>query len=58
MEQELTFFDRLSIANCAKQRAEQNCCDSRRFSDEFFTARMWARYRCYITREIQFVEPD
>jgi hypothetical protein len=39
----LLFFQQLNIAACAARRARQNVIDNRRWSDEYDTARFWAR---------------
>jgi len=54
----LTLFDRINLANCAAKRAAANCLDIDRFKGEFETARMWTKYKCYITKDYSFVEPD
>jgi hypothetical protein len=54
----LTLFDRIQIANCAVRRAEMNVCNNERFHGEFLTARTWSKYRCYITKECQFIESN
>lgn len=46
---ELTLFDRISLANCAKRRAEMAGLFDERFLSEYRTARMWVKYRCYVT---------
>ena len=56
--EELTFFDRLNIANCAMQRAKLHPVDPERFIGEYTTARQWTKYKCYITKTVSFVEPD
>jgi hypothetical protein len=56
--EELTFFDRLNIANCAMQRAKLHPVDPDRFHGEYTTARQWTKYKCYITKTVSFVEPD
>jgi hypothetical protein len=58
MENSLTMFDRINIAQCAVKRANENCSDEHRFHGEFCTARAWNKYKCYITTTCQFVEPD
>jgi hypothetical protein len=54
----LTLFDRIHIANCAVRRAEMNLYDTDRFHGEYLTARTWTKYRCYITKECQFIEEN
>ncbi len=56
--EELTFFDRLNIANCAMQRAKLHPVNQERFIGEYNTARQWTKYKCYITKTVSFVEPD
>lgn len=45
----LLFFDRLNLANCAMQRAYLHVNDANRFSGEYDTAKLWAKYNCYIS---------
>jgi len=54
----LTLFDRINLAKCAQLRAEARLCDRDGFTAEYHTARMWTKYRCYITKTCSFVEPD
>ena len=56
--EELTFFGRLNIANCAMQRAMLPYVDVDRFQGEYTTAKMWTKYKCYISKTLSFVEPD
>jgi len=58
MFDELTFFDRLNLANCAMQRAKMHTVDADRFHGEYTTARHWTKYKCYITKTVSFVESD
>jgi hypothetical protein len=58
MLDELTFFDRLNLANCAMQRAKMHTVDADRFHGEYTTARHWTKYKCYITKTVSFVESD
>ena len=58
MLDELTFFDRLNLANCAMQRAKMHTVDVDRFHGEYTTARHWTKYKCYITKTVSFVESD
>jgi hypothetical protein len=41
----LTAFDKLNIAVCAVNRANQALFDDRRFSDEYDTAMLWKGHR-------------
>ena len=52
----LTIFDRINLANCARERAIANVCDTDRFHGEFTTARHWLKYRCAITPDYSYVE--
>jgi hypothetical protein len=54
----LTLFDRINIANCAAQRAIQHVTNEEVFNAEYRTARMWSKYKCYITKSVSFVETD
>jgi hypothetical protein len=54
----LTLFDRINLAKCAQLRAEARVCDNDGFLAEYTTARMWTKYRCYITKTHSFVESD
>jgi hypothetical protein len=58
MESNLNLFQRINIAQCAVRRAYENYNDEYRFHGEFNTARAWNKYKCYITKTCQFVEPD
>ena len=58
MESNLGLFDRINIAQCAAKRAYEYCGDELRFQGEFCTARAWNKYKCYITKSCQFVEPN
>jgi len=51
-------LDRINIAQCAAERARIHVLDTGRFGREFDTARMWTRYKCYISNKGSFVEPD
>lgn len=56
---ELTLFDRINLANCAKQRAQMANIFDERFLSEYRTARMWVKYRCYVTTsDYSYVEPN
>jgi len=54
----LSLFDRINVARCAMERAHNNSLDRNRFVDEYTTAKMWTRYKCYISTIVSFVEPD
>jgi len=58
VDSNLSLFDRINVARCAVERAKNNCFDCDRFVDEFATAKMWTRYKCYISTTLSFVEPD
>jgi len=58
MEGNLALFQRINVAQCAAKRASQHVMDTERFQREFQTARMWTRYKCYISTNCSFVEPD
>lgn len=48
---QLLLFDRINLARCAMDRANQAMGENR-FSDfdgEWVTARMWTKYHCAIT---------
>ena len=47
MPEVLSLFDRINLAHCAMQRAQENVCNER-FHEEYETARMWHRNNCYI----------
>ena len=56
---ELTLFDRVDLANCAKERARLMDPISDRFLSEYRTARMWVKYRCYVTdAQHSFIDPN
>ncbi len=55
----LSLFDRINIAKCASDRAQQSVLNVERFTGEFQTARMWVRYRCNIgPNNTSFVESN
>jgi len=56
MERTLTIFDRINLANCARERAIANVLDNERFHSEFITARRWIKYRCSISSDYSYVE--
>lgn len=47
MPEVLSLFDRINLAHCAMQRAQENVFNER-FDEEYETARMWHRNNCYI----------
>jgi hypothetical protein len=51
-------FDRINVARCAMERAHNNHFDRDLFVSEYTTAKMWTRYKCYISTTVSFVEPD
>ena len=53
---ELTLFDRINLAQCARLRAQEHVCDEERFTGEFQTAYAWNKYRCYITKTYSYVD--
>jgi hypothetical protein len=57
-ESNICLFDRINIAQCAANRGRMYVLDTNRFRSEFETARMWTRYKCYISNKGSFVEPD
>ena len=57
-ETNIGLLDRINIAHCASERARMYVCDNDRFYGEFQTARMWSRYKCYISTRCSFVEVD
>jgi len=54
----LNLFERINIARCAAERANSSISDRDRFNREYFTARMWTRYRIYNSTACSFVESD
>lgn len=54
----LSLFERMNVARCAAERADMHIRDGDRFSREYFTARMWTRYRIYNSTTCSFVEAD
>ena len=52
----LTIFDRINLANCARERAIAHVLDAERFEGEYTTARHWIKYRCAITPDYRYVE--
>ena len=55
---ELTLFDRINLADCARRRAEMNVINDDRFTGEFHTAKMWTKYRCVITTKYSYIDED
>lgn len=41
----MDLFDRIHLAHCAMRRAEEHLFDTERFTAEYFTARMWVKYK-------------
>ncbi len=54
----LTMFDRINLADCARRRASANVLDATRFDSEYSTARLWIKYRCAISPNYSYVEVD
>jgi hypothetical protein len=54
----ISLLDRINIAHCAAQRARMYVLNTDRFGREFDTARMWTRYKCFISTKGSFVEPN
>lgn len=54
----LTIFDRINIANCARERAVAYVLNNERFQGEYLTARGWIKYKCSINPEYSYVELD
>jgi hypothetical protein len=54
----LSLFERINLARCAAERADMNFRDPARFEGEYFTARLWTRYRIYNTSKCSFIEAD
>lgn len=48
---QLLLFDRINLARCAMDRANQAIADNRfsHFDGEWVTARMWTKYHCQVT---------
>jgi hypothetical protein len=57
-ESNIGLLGRINIAKCAAERARMHVMDTERFRNEFDTARMWTRYKCYISTKGSFVEQD
>ena len=54
----LSLFERINIARCAAERAVMNLRNRDRFEGEYFTARMWTRYKVYNSTTCSFIEFD
>jgi hypothetical protein len=54
----LTMFDRINLAACARRRASANVLDSTRFEGEYDTARLWMKYRLIKTTHYSYVEDN
>ena len=54
----LTMFDRINLADCAKRRASANVLDETRFNGEYDTARLWMKYRLIKTTTYSYIEDN
>jgi hypothetical protein len=54
----LTLFDRINLADCAKRRAVDNVLNSTRFSGEYDTARLWMKYRLVKYTDYSFIDDN
>jgi len=52
----ITIFDRINLANCAKERAITYLLNETRFISEYKTARLWIKYRCVISPNHSYVD--
>lgn len=56
---QLLLFDRINLARCAMDRANQSVMDFPRFDGEWITARMWTKYHCQIsTADHSYIEAN
>lgn len=55
---ELTLFDRINLADCARRRAQQNVLDAPRFYAEYMTARLWYKHHCVIGKDFAYVDDN
>lgn len=55
----MQLFDRINIAHCAMRRAEEHVADRERFTAEYFTARLWVKYKVADAgNNYRYIEPD
>ena len=56
---QMLLFDRINLARCAMDRANQHVLDHSRFDGEWITARMWTKYHCQIsTADYSYIEAN
>jgi hypothetical protein len=55
---DLSMFDRINLAACARRRAAANVLDSTRFEGEYDTARLWMKYRLIKTTHYSYIEDN
>lgn len=55
---DLTMFDRINLAACARRRASANVLDATRFEGEYDTARLWMKYRLVKTTTYSYIEDN
>ena len=55
-EDAILLFDRINLARCAMERAHQNIFNEEVFNGEYQSARLWSKYKCIITTNMQLVD--
>jgi len=54
----ITLFDRINLADCARRRASAHVLDSTRFESEYDTARLWMKYRLVKYTTYSYIDED
>ena len=54
----LNMFDRINLAACAQRRANANVLNTNRFEGEYYTARLWIKYRLVKTIDYSYIDED
>jgi len=55
---QLTMFDRINLAACAKRRATEHLLNATRWESEYDTARLWMKYRLIKTTTYSYIEDN
>ena len=54
----ITLFDRINLAVCARRRAAAHLLDATRFEGEYDTARLWMKYRLVKYTTYSYIDED
>jgi hypothetical protein len=55
---DINMFDRINLAACAQRRATQHLLDEARWNGEYYTARLWMKYRLVKTNNYSYIEDN